>query len=223
MLTDIKLYAKEESIMFNLKQSILPAVIVAGIPLLLLGGCAGHESVKVVMNNDVSEYENEITDFSEVAQQSELSNALANDEGKEINIVEVSESDIKALESDSAADDKKIPKPSEIIIGFDLNKSTIAPEYGELLWQHAQFIKQNPNFILRLNGHTDNTGNKASNQRLSLERAKNVAKILVDFGVPESRIKSIGSASSTPLVDAVNLKENRRVELSYEDTQLVIN
>jgi len=226
LLIDIKPYAKEESTMFKFKQFRLPVVIVISTPLIILGGCAGHETVKLTVSDDVSEYENDITESPEMIEKPELvneNNKATDDSLKSAEMIQVVEPVIDEVAGERMSDEKKIPRPPENIIGFDINKSTISPEYGELLWRHAQFLKQNSNFILRLSGHTDSTGNKESNQRLSQQRADNVAKILIDFGVPESRIKAIGNASDNPLVDAVNLKENRRVEIDYEDTQLVIN
>jgi outer membrane protein OmpA-like peptidoglycan-associated protein len=76
-----------------------------------------------------------------------------------------------------------------------------------------------PNTSLILTGHTDNTGTKKINDRLSLLRAKKVQTYLVKKGIAENRITLIGMADSQPI--ASNSKkegraQNRRVDLTIK-------
>ncbi|MCQ2107851.1 MAG: OmpA family protein [Fibrobacter sp.] len=69
-----------------------------------------------------------------------------------------------------------------------------------------------------IQGHTDNVGKEASNQKLSENRAKEVMKALTKAGVNKKRIKAIGLGSSCPVDD--NSTEdgremNRRIEMHF--------
>ena len=70
------------------------------------------------------------------------------------------------------------------------------------------------NFIVE--GHTDNTGSDAINNKLSQERADAVMNYLISQGFPSDKIKAIGYGSSKPIGDNKTRKgrqENRRVEI----------
>jgi long-chain fatty acid transport protein len=70
------------------------------------------------------------------------------------------------------------------------------------------------NFIVE--GHTDNTGSDAINNKLSQERADAVMKYLISQGFPAENIKAVGYGSTNPIGDNKTKKgrqENRRVEI----------
>ena len=65
-------------------------------------------------------------------------------------------------------------------------------------------------------GHTDNTGDAAYNQQLSMRRAQSVANILVGSGVSSARIQPIGRGEDAPRATnqtAEGRAQNRRVEI----------
>jgi outer membrane protein OmpA-like peptidoglycan-associated protein len=84
---------------------------------------------------------------------------------------------------------------------------------------HADFLKDHPNFTLTISGHTDRSGAKAYNQKLSEQRAQLVAEILTTYGVPQSQLIVDGYGETVPVSDKP--EENRRVELEYSQTLLV--
>ncbi len=74
--------------------------------------------------------------------------------------------------------------------------------------------------LIRIEGHTDNTGNGESNQQLSEERAAAVRDYLIDKGVPADRLDAKGYGSKKPI--ARNDREsgrakNRRVDFVIVD------
>jgi SH3 domain-containing YSC84-like protein 1 len=80
----------------------------------------------------------------------------------------------------------------------------------------AQALKDNPDWHVTIEGYTDNVGSKASNMKLSRERANSVMKWLVDHGVDQSRLSAKGYGESHPVAnDATEAgrAENRRVEI----------
>ncbi|KAA3647532.1 MAG: hypothetical protein DWP95_02995 [Proteobacteria bacterium] len=79
-----------------------------------------------------------------------------------------------------------------------------------------QFISGYPNRDIRIEGHTDSTGSKQLNQTLSQRRADAVKQLLIQNGIPASRIKALGQGEAHPV--ATNATEagkakNRRVEI----------
>jgi OOP family OmpA-OmpF porin len=59
-------------------------------------------------------------------------------------------------------------------IHFDTGKSDILPDSESTLNEIVKLTQQLPDLKLRVEGHTDNQGNAASNQTLSDKRAQSV-------------------------------------------------
>lgn len=112
----------------------------------------------------------------------------------------------------------KIEIPSDI--SFDTGKSDIKSNFRPILDKFAQTLKDNPNALVTIIGHTDNTGNDAINDPLSLARAEHARNYLIDRGITYGRFKVAGRGSHEPLVDnstAANRAKNRRVEIYVAD------
>jgi len=69
---------------------------------------------------------------------------------------------------------------------------------------------------LRVEGHTDNTGNPAFNDQLSLRRAEAVRAAMIERGVPSGRLVAAGYGQNNPVGDN-NTEDgrarNRRIEI----------
>ena len=80
----------------------------------------------------------------------------------------------------------------------------------------AKLMRKVKSANLEVQGHTDNTGSEATNQRLSQKRAQAVVDFLIKKGIDEDRLRAIGYGSEMSIADN-NTKEgreaNRRVEL----------
>ncbi|MBL4678040.1 MAG: OmpA family protein, partial [Mucilaginibacter sp.] len=73
------------------------------------------------------------------------------------------------------------------------------------------------NFSLKLAGHTDNTGSKDLNMRLSKDRAEAIKTYLVEKGANASRIEATGYGQLQPIASnktAAGRQQNRRVEFT---------
>jgi OOP family OmpA-OmpF porin len=71
---------------------------------------------------------------------------------------------------------------------------------------------------LEVSGHTDSTGKKAHNQKLSERRAATVKTWLVKHGVAAERIKTAGFGDTKPVASnktKAGRAKNRRVEVRY--------
>ncbi|WP_025146412.1 OmpA family protein [Pedobacter jeongneungensis] len=112
--------------------------------------------------------------------------------------------------------DRKVVKDAISNLEFDLGKSTIrSKSYTTLNRVAALLIEKN--FSLKLAGHTDNTGSRELNLRLSKERAESVKTYLVSQGVNASRVEATGYGPDQPISTnktAAGRQENRRVEFS---------
>jgi outer membrane protein OmpA-like peptidoglycan-associated protein len=101
-------------------------------------------------------------------------------------------------------------------VHFDTAKATIKSESLPLLDQVVTMLKQSAALKLRVEGHTDNKGSAADNQKLSEGRAKAVMTYLVGKGVAAARLTSAGFGATKPVADNANEEgraKNRRVEL----------
>lgn len=99
---------------------------------------------------------------------------------------------------------------------FPTNKSELSPSSREALTKFAASLKNSPDTDVTIYGHTDNTGTRAVNERISKERADAVANFLVGQGINRSRITTEGLAYDQPVADnstASGRAQNRRVEV----------
>jgi outer membrane protein OmpA-like peptidoglycan-associated protein len=99
---------------------------------------------------------------------------------------------------------------------FETGRSVIKPDSFELLRQVAQVMRDNPEFNVEVQGHTDNVGGKAYNQKLSDERSKSVRHhLIVREGIAAGRLLSKGYGLEKPIASnstAMGRTQNRRVE-----------
>jgi outer membrane protein OmpA-like peptidoglycan-associated protein len=102
-------------------------------------------------------------------------------------------------------------------IQFENGKSTIKTSSYGILDQVAKVFNENPNYIVEVQGHTDNVGNYQSNVTLSEKRAQAVRDYLIKKGVQANHITAHGYGPDRPIATN-NTKEgraqNRRVEFS---------
>ena len=103
---------------------------------------------------------------------------------------------------------------------FDIGKSTLPCELQTSLAKVAGILLVYRDSQIIIEGHTDNTGSAEFNQTLSEERAQNVKEFLIEIGVDENRLSSIGYGLTRP--DASNETEdgrrlNRRVDIIVSD------
>ncbi|WP_113652781.1 OmpA family protein [Pedobacter namyangjuensis] len=112
--------------------------------------------------------------------------------------------------------DRKVVDEAIKNLEFDLGKSTIrAKSYTTLNRVAALLVEKN--FSLKLAGHTDITGSRELNLRLSKDRAESVKAYLVSQGANASRIEATGYGPDQPIASnktADGRQQNRRVEFS---------
>jgi len=105
-------------------------------------------------------------------------------------------------------------------VNFEVGKAVLLPESRDILQDVAQSLIANPEVKVEVAGHTDNTGSRALNERLSLERAEAVKAFLAEHGVEADRMQVHGYAWDQPVASnktASGRAQNRRVELRRID------
>jgi outer membrane protein OmpA-like peptidoglycan-associated protein len=99
---------------------------------------------------------------------------------------------------------------------FDTGKSELKPQSKHDLGEFAKVLVQYKDTDLVIEGHTDNTGKKDKNMKLSAARAEAVISLLVSDGVERSRLTGRGLGDSQPVADNstdAGRKQNRRVQV----------
>lgn len=100
---------------------------------------------------------------------------------------------------------------------FDFNKSTLQASSDAVLQPVATMMTADQTLKLEVQGHTDNVGDDAYNQKLSEARAKEVVLWLTQHGVATDRLVGKGYGKSKPIADNGNDEgraKNRRVEIA---------
>ena len=101
---------------------------------------------------------------------------------------------------------------------FDVGSDRLKPGSTKVLVNALVGIKAKPGWLIVVAGHTDDTGDEASNQQLSLKRAVSVRNWMRDTGeVPESCFAVQGYGESRPRETndtEAGRAANRRVEIS---------
>jgi outer membrane protein OmpA-like peptidoglycan-associated protein len=106
---------------------------------------------------------------------------------------------------------------------FEFDKAELRPEDRELLSRIAGILTTSHDYMVSVNGHTDDVGTSEYNQGLSERRAQAVRDYLVKAGMSPDILSVEGHGKQLPLVkggtDAARAK-NRRVELGIVHTQI---
>ena len=109
-------------------------------------------------------------------------------------------------------------------VEFDTDKTVIKEQYIDGIKKVAAFMKEFPGTTAAIEGHTDNVGTAAYNERLSKNRADSVRQYLINnFGIKASRLTATGYGLTKPIASN-NTEEgrhkNRRVEAVLQAIQV---
>jgi outer membrane protein OmpA-like peptidoglycan-associated protein len=104
---------------------------------------------------------------------------------------------------------------------FDTGQATLKPGAGLALDRLANYMRQNPQTKILIEGHTDSIGSEEYNQALSQRRADAVASALESRGVPADSIRAMGRGKDFPVATNATVagrQQNRRVEVVFSDS-----
>jgi len=136
-------------------------------------------------------------------QQKELETALADE-------LAAKQIEIQRLENDVL----RVNLSSEA--SFAVNEYNVREPFYPSLDKIAQVVSKYDQTLIKVIGHTDNTGETAYNQNLSERRSLSVAQYLELGGVPQNRLSTDGRGELEPRFSndtSANRRLNRRVEI----------
>jgi outer membrane protein OmpA-like peptidoglycan-associated protein len=100
---------------------------------------------------------------------------------------------------------------------FDLNSVVLKPGGYAELDRVAHVLNQYPQTMIRVEGHTDQTGSEQYNIQLSERRANAVKNALTQKGIDAGRISAVGMGECCPV--SSDHAANRRVSMVLTTTQ----
>jgi OmpA-OmpF porin, OOP family len=116
-------------------------------------------------------------------------------------------------------------KLAPIQTGVSITLNNIFFQFGKANLQEESFfeldrmvlsLKENPNMVIEIQGHTDNVGTEEANLKLSQERADTVRNYLIKKGISIEKVLSVGYGESRPIASnntTEGQSKNRRVEI----------
>jgi len=116
-------------------------------------------------------------------------------------------------------EEQKAALKQEQTVYFDFDRSTIKAEFQTLLDKHAEFLVQNPDQNVVIEGHTDQRGTPEYNIALGERRAQAVETYLMNAGVSSSQISTVSYGEEKPAVMGSTeyaMAQNRRGIVVYQ-------
>ena len=99
---------------------------------------------------------------------------------------------------------------------FDFNKAELKSAAYPNITKLAQFLQENPDRQVIVEGYTDSIGSASYNQSLSERRAMSVAGYLNSQGIDPRRVSAVGFGPNQPIASNATpdgRAQNRRVEI----------
>jgi OOP family OmpA-OmpF porin len=103
-----------------------------------------------------------------------------------------------------------------LYLNFDTDSQVIRPDSLPAVDEIVKLMQGEPALKLRVEGHTDSTGDAAHNRTLSLARAQSVVQAITAKQIAAERLSAVGKGPDVPLADNTTEEgkaKNRRVEL----------
>ena len=117
----------------------------------------------------------------------------------------------------ASGDNRELPKAFVFDnLNFNSGTTQLTPDSQPTVSNLIVILGAYPNAQVQLVGHTDNTGDPAANQKLSLDRANAVRDLLVAGDIPAARITTAGYGQDKPVASndtEDGRAKNRRTEL----------
>ena len=117
---------------------------------------------------------------------------------------------------------EKVTLQSEVLFGFDKDvlreegKARLDSEVVEKMKAHPEVE------LVLITGHTDRIGTSAYNQKLSERRAQAVKKYLMNQGIEESRLHTVGKGESEPVVGCEGTRGKKAIECLQPNRRVVV-
>lgn len=119
---------------------------------------------------------------------------------------------------------KKVPEGILVTLGdvlFDTGRAVLKPGSLQKIYPLVDYLKEHPETMVKIEGHTDSQGSADYNAQLSRMRADAVMEFLVSNGIAPNRISAQGMGENFPVATnstASGRQQNRRVDVTITDT-----
>lgn len=114
-------------------------------------------------------------------------------------------------------EDKEVLDLAKKAVQFETGKPILKKESYPVLEQLAKILMKYPDYRLNIEGHTDDVGSEAANQKLSEDRARACYDFFMYKGINPDRVRYQGFGETKPVADnktEAGRSLNRRVEFS---------
>jgi peptidoglycan-associated lipoprotein len=131
--------------------------------------------------------------------------------------------EMAALEAKSKAEQKHKSAMDALVsmqtVYFDFDRASVRADSHSTLDKHAEFLSQNPNVSIVIEGHCDSRGTPEYNIALGERRAQSVATYLQNAGVSGSQLTVVSYGEEKPVSNGTTqdaFAKNRRGVLVYQ-------
>ncbi len=148
---------------------------------------------------------------ADLALQNEREKVKSSDINMELNRLQAQVSDLKAQQTERGW---VLTMRNDML--FDSGSATLKPGARRAVDKLAEFLRNDPQRDIAIEGFTDAVGAEETNRRLSESRAEAVKRALVERGVERSRIDARGYGPAFPIASnetPTGRQLNRRVEI----------
>jgi len=190
-----------------MKRNLIIAVLVvfAFSSVFLLSSCAKKQVVTEEKQvkapaKEVAKVEKEKPAAKEVKEAEEVKETeeAKIEKLKELEMTKKREAEAK-VDEEKAWQERRIAKVEAEAIYFDFDKSFIRLEYRSALKEKAEFLKDNLDVHIRIEGNCDERGTNEYNLALGERRANSAAKFLISLGISPDRVETISYGEERPL------------------------
>lgn len=119
------------------------------------------------------------------------------------------------------------PQPPEAIaIYFPFDSSEVNGSSNSTIEHHAEFLLNNPNNMVILEGHADERGSSKYNFDLGAQRVAAIRSLLIEKGVKPEQIRTVSFGEDKPATvghDETAWQSNRRAIFSYSASSVAGN
>jgi outer membrane protein OmpA-like peptidoglycan-associated protein len=103
----------------------------------------------------------------------------------------------------------------EHMVFFDFDISDAPENINPFIAPHVRYLVQHPNQKILIEGHADESGDKAYNRALGLKRAETIKAAFLKEGIDKSQLITKSQGETNPLNMQNKHERNRRVQLLY--------
>jgi len=104
-------------------------------------------------------------------------------------------------------------------IYFDFDKSTLTPAAQDNLLRKAEWLRENPDATVTIEGHCDDRGTNEYNLALGDRRAESAKAFLIDLGIDPMRLTTISYGEERP----VDPRQNEEAWAKNRRDHFVVN